>query len=191
MLQIIATTFLPTDDGRFRVTAFRDSDGGMDQIALSTERIGPGALVRVHSECLTGDALGSLRCDCGAQLQESRRRILQSGNGILLYIRGHEGRGIGLGNKLMAYALQDSGMDTVEANMHLGMPVDARDYKIVADMLVLLGIKEINILTNNPNKIDQLERAGITILSRQPIKVGETGYNRGYLEAKAAKMKHL
>lgn len=147
-------------------------------------------LTRIHSECLTGDALFSLRCDCGFQLQAALQQIAKTGNGVLLYHR-QEGRNIGLLNKIRAYALQDEGLDTVEANHQLGFAADERDFTICADMLKLLNIDQIKLLTNNPEKIRVLEQAGIKIVERIPLEVGENPNNEHYLETKAQKMGHI
>ena len=150
----------------------------------------PDALVRVHSECLTGDVFSSQRCDCGEQLRRALRLISENGNGVFLYMR-QEGRGIGLANKLRAYSLQDAGSDTVEANNELGYPADLRDYGIGAQILVDLGIKEIRLLTNNPRKVIGLEGYGLKIAERVPLEIEPNNINRRYLETKRDKMHHL
>ena len=150
-----------------------------------------GVLVRVHSECLTGDTFGSLRCDCGVQLQAAIRRVGEAGAGVVLYLRGHEGRGIGLGHKLAAYALQDQGRDTVEANEDLGLPVDARDYGVGAQILVDLGVTTMRLMTNNPKKRAGIEGYGLTIVETVPLQAATTNENRSYLETKARKLGHL
>jgi 3,4-dihydroxy 2-butanone 4-phosphate synthase/GTP cyclohydrolase II len=150
-----------------------------------------GVLVRVHSECLTGDVFGSLRCDCGLQLRDAMRKIAAEGAGVVLYFRGHEGRGIGLMHKLQAYALQEHGRDTVEANLDLGFPADARDYGIGAQILVDLGVTSMRLLTNNPAKRAGLEGYGLSIIERVPLQTTPTPENRDYLAAKVAKMGHL
>ena len=146
--------------------------------------------MRVHSECLTGDALFSLRCDCGFQLRAALQAIAREGCGALLYLR-QEGRGIGLGNKIRAYALQDRGADTVEANHQLGFPADAREYGLAVDLLLELGLRRIRLMTNNPHKIDALVREGVEIVERVDIEYGRNPYNEVYLDTKAAKMGHL
>jgi 3,4-dihydroxy 2-butanone 4-phosphate synthase/GTP cyclohydrolase II len=148
-------------------------------------------LVRVHSECFTGDVLGSIRCDCGLQLAEAMRRIDQEGEGIIVYIRGHEGRGIGLRHKLEAYALQDGGLDTVEANVELGFSPDARDYGVGAQILVDLGVSTMRLLTNNPTKRAGLEGHGLTIVERVPLESEPTSENLQYLQTKREKLGHI
>ncbi len=191
-VRMVAEARLPTEFGDFRVAGFRVENGGGEQVALVmgdvAERTPP--LVRVHSECLTGDALGSLRCDCQSQLREAQRRIAGEGRGVILYMRGHEGRGIGLMHKLAAYALQDDGRDTVEANVELGLPVDARDYGLAADMLRELGVHSARLLTNNPDKRVGLEGHGIDVVEQVPLQTAPTAVNRGYLAAKASKLGH-
>jgi len=147
-------------------------------------------LVRLHSECLTGDVFGSRRCDCGEQLEESMRLLCEQGRGILLYLR-QEGRGIGLANKISAYALQEEGLDTVQANLALGLPEDARDYRIAAEMLHDLGVHRAAVLTNNPAKIEGLRRHGIAVVERLPVQVEPNPFNLRYLRTKKEKMGHL
>jgi len=148
-------------------------------------------LVRVHSECLTGDVFGSLRCDCGPQLRAALRRVAEEGRGVVLYVRGHEGRGIGLMHKLQAYQLQDQGRDTVEANLELGLPADARDYGTGAQILVDLGIRTMRLLTNNPAKRAGLEGYGLAIVGREPLPVRPHPENVRYLRTKRDRMGHL
>ena len=187
----IATARFPTKYGVFRAHAFAGGDGH-EHLALVRLRLSQARapLVRIHSECITGEALGSLRCDCGAQLNESLRRIVQAGSGILIYLRGQEGRGIGLANKIRAYALQDADYDTVSANQALGLPADARDYGPAVAMLQGFGVRRVRLLTNNPSKVAALETAGILVEERVPLVVGVTSENTRYLRAKAAKLGH-
>jgi 3,4-dihydroxy 2-butanone 4-phosphate synthase/GTP cyclohydrolase II len=166
---------------------------GRTHVALVTGDIGDGAdvLTRVHSECLTGDVFGSLRCDCGEQLDRAMELIGKEGRGVILYIRGHEGRAIGITHKLRAYELQDRGRDTVEANIELGFPADQRDYGIGAQILYDLGVRSMRLLTNNPEKRAGLEGHGLTIRERIPLQTDPTPQNVGYLRAKREKLGHL
>ncbi|MDF7670017.1 GTP cyclohydrolase II [Orbaceae bacterium ESL0721] len=193
-LKRVAEAELPTKWGTFTMVGFEEIATGKDHVALvmgNQSSLGSQpVLTRIHSECLTGDALFSLRCDCGFQLEAALKQISQAGSGILLYHR-QEGRNIGLLNKIRAYALQDSGLDTVEANEQLGFAADERDFTICADMLELLGVKQIRLLTNNPEKVRVLTDSGIEIVERVPLEVGENPNNEHYLETKAAKMGHL
>jgi 3,4-dihydroxy 2-butanone 4-phosphate synthase / GTP cyclohydrolase II len=148
-------------------------------------------LVRVHSECITGDVFGSRRCDCGAQLHEAMKRVAEAGVGVVVYLRGHEGRGIGLANKLDAYRLQDFGLDTVDANVRLGLPVDSREYGIGAQILVDLGVTTMRLMTNNPTKRGGLEGFGLEIVERVPILTEPTAENIRYLQTKRDRMGHL
>ena len=194
----VATAKLPSafgEPGDFTVHAFRNPADGIEHLALvhtqdGAAMPGPHALVRVHSECVTGDALGSLRCDCGPQLRTALRRIAQSGSGVLVYLRGHEGRGIGLANKIRAYALQDRGLDTVEANTHLGFAPDGRDYAVAADILAALGVETLELMTNNPAKTEALRRHGLRVSARVPIEMSPNPHNADYLAAKRRKMGH-
>ena len=182
---------LPTMHGEFRIRVFHDASTGFDHVALTLgEMNGPDpVLVRMHSECLTGDAFSSARCDCGPQLDAALKTIQEHGWGCLLYLR-QEGRGIGLHAKIQAYNLQDQGADTLDANLMLGHPADARDYSIAADMLRAVGIDDVCLLTNNPDKVAALQDLGITVSHRMPLIVGIGEENRSYLETKATRMGH-
>jgi GTP cyclohydrolase II len=173
------------------IAAFEEPNG-KDHLALTIGNISEqnAVMCRVHSECLTGDALYSLRCDCGPQLQAALQMLAQNKSGILLYLR-QEGRGIGLVNKIRAYALQDQGHDTVEANELLGFPADLREYNICLDILEHFKISQVNLLTNNPKKVIALEEVGINVIKRMPIHEGENERNKSYLETKRDKMGHL
>jgi 3,4-dihydroxy 2-butanone 4-phosphate synthase/GTP cyclohydrolase II len=177
-------------DAELQVRAFRSTVDGSEHLALIKGEISNPVLVRIHSECLTGDALGSLRCDCGAQLQTAIRKISDSSSGVLVYLRGHEGRGIGLANKIRAYALQDEGHDTVEANAVLGFEPDVRDYGIAAQILRNLGVRELNLLSNNPRKAESLERYGLTVVEQRSLKVRPSRHNARYLATKRDKLGH-
>lgn len=193
MIDFIAVADLPTIHSTtpFRAHSFRSRVDGTEHLALVTPGKATSApLVRMHSECLTGDAFGSLRCDCGPQLQESLRRLAASPGGILLYLRGQEGRGIGLANKMRAYALQDQGMDTVEANRALGLPDDARDYAEAAQMLRALGAAQVRLLSNNPDKVTSLRRYGIEVAAVEPLVIAANPFNAHYLDTKARKFGH-
>lgn len=186
-----ADAVLPTAFGDFRIRAFRDPGDGKEHAVLYVGDLSEGSpLVRVHSECLTGDAFHSLRCDCGPQLHASMKAIQERGHGAIAYMR-QEGRGIGLYSKMQAYALQDTGMDTLDANLALGLPADARKYDFAAEMLYSMGIQSIELVTNNPDKRDQLTQYGIKISNRVPIIVGQCAENRNYMETKGARMGHI
>jgi len=186
-----AETAMPTAYGDFRMVAYENILDSELHLALTIgEPNEAPPLVRLHSECLTGDALGSQRCDCGMQLAEAQRRIAAEGRGVIVYLR-QEGRGIGLLNKLRAYSLQDGGMDTVEANHQLGFPADTRDYGVAAQILHDLGLSRVRLLTNNPDKIAGLERNGITVIERVPLVIPPTKANSHYLETKREKLGHL
>ena len=191
LIRKVSDVSLPTDYGFFRVIGYESVLDGQCHLALvAGDPAAPDALVRVHSECLTGDVFSSQRCDCGEQLRRALRLISLRGNGVLLYMR-QEGRGIGLANKLRAYALQDAGSDTVEANHELGYPADLRDYGIGAQILVDLGIREMRLLTNNPRKVIGLEGYGLKIIERVPLEIEPNSINRRYLETKRDKLHHL
>ncbi len=182
-------TTVPTSHGPFRVRAYRDRSTGADHVAWISGEPRNGSLVRVHSECLTGEAFGSLKCECGPQLQAALDTVQEQG-GIVIYLRGHEGRGIGLINKLKAYKLQEEGLDTFEANIALGLPADARDYGAAHGILKDLGISSVRLLSNNPEKARQLRERGVTVTEQVPLVVGVGEFNQGYLDAKRDRMGH-
>lgn len=191
-VEFIAQSKLPTPWGVFTMVGFEDTVTGKEHVALICGDVSSGepVLARMHSECLTGDALFSLRCDCGFQLQEALRRISEEGRGVLFYLR-QEGRGIGLLNKIKAYNLQDQGADTVEANEKLGFAADMRDYSICLPMLKHLGINSVKLMTNNPRKVKALEAAGVTVAERVPLQVGKNRHNENYLQTKMGKLGHM
>jgi len=191
-IELVAQAALPTRHGRFTIYGFKGRSPLDEAIALVRGKLNGKAapLVRVHSQCLTGDVLASLRCDCRAQLELSLRKIAQAGSGILLYLP-QEGRGIGLMNKLRAYELQDGGMDTVQANETLGFAADARDYDFSARILKKLGATKIRLLSNNPEKVRQLEDFGIRVVQRVPCQPRISKISRAYLQTKKSKMGHL
>jgi len=191
-VRLVARAALPTRYGRFTIYGFKGRGPKEEAIALVCGKLNgkTAPLVRVHSQCLTGDVLASLRCDCRAQLELSLRKIGQSGSGILLYLP-QEGRGIGLMNKLRAYQLQDGGMDTVEANESLGFEADARDYDFSAQILKTLGAKKIRLLSNNPEKVRQLEQSGIRVVQRVACQPRVSKISRAYLQTKKSKMGHI
>ncbi|MBT0586833.1 GTP cyclohydrolase II [Alteromonas oceanisediminis] len=189
--EYISAAKLPTRFGEFRIHGFVEHSG-QEHVALSYGDWQPddNVLMRVHSECLTGDALFSTRCDCGFQLEKALQNIVEHGKGVLLYLR-QEGRGIGLLNKIKAYQLQDTGMDTVEANLHLGFDADLREYSICGFMLETLNVKNVVLMTNNPRKAAALSDLGINIVERKPIDHGMTDDNKHYLRTKTEKLGHL
>jgi 3,4-dihydroxy 2-butanone 4-phosphate synthase/GTP cyclohydrolase II len=186
----VASSRLPTIYGEFDITAYHDLEG-KEHLVIRNGPIGTDPVpVRLHSECLTGDVLGSVRCDCREQLHATLQYIARAGRGVLVYLR-QEGRGIGLANKVRAYALQDQGMDTVEANLHLGFPADGRSYGIAAAMLLDQGIAAVRLMTNNPRKVTGLEAYGINVAERIPHEIPARSENQYYLKTKAAKLGHL
>ena len=188
----IASSKLPTKHGDFLIHAFEESDSGQEHIALSMGNVADGTpvLIRVHSECLTGDGFGSLRCDCGPQLEAAMQKVAQEKRGVILYLR-QEGRGIGLVNKVRAYALQDQGADTVEANEQLGFAPDLREYGMCEVMLKHLGIGQVRLMTNNPLKVAALQQHGIKVVERVPLMTERNPHNDQYLDTKEEKMGHL
>jgi GTP cyclohydrolase II len=191
-VSLVASAKLPTRFGAFAIHVFVDAASGKEHLALvygqpdTTQPV----LCRVHSECLTGDALFSLRCDCGSQLSEAMRRVAEQGSGVILYLR-QEGRNIGLGNKIRAYDLQDRGADTVEANLELGFEPDARDYGMCREMFAHFSIGKVRLMTNNPNKVAALQALGIEVVERLPLITGETSHNQSYLATKRDKLGHI
>jgi 3,4-dihydroxy 2-butanone 4-phosphate synthase/GTP cyclohydrolase II len=183
-------TTIPTRHGEFRFRAYRDRMTGADHLAIISGDPSNGTLLRVHSECLTGEVFGSLKCECGPQLDSALEQI-QSEGGVVIYMRGHEGRGIGLINKLKAYRLQEEGLDTLDANIALGFPADGRDYSAAVAILEDLGISEVRAITNNPEKLRQLRERGITVTEQVPLVVGVGSFNESYLEAKRDRMGHI
>lgn len=195
LVELTGEAEMPTRHGEFRAFGFRSMLTGLEHVALvlgePARQSALGALVRVHSECLTGDAFGSLRCDCGAQLDAAQAQIAAEGSGVLIYVRGHEGRGIGLGAKLRAYQLQDEGLDTVEANERLGYPADARRYGIAAHILRALGVTKLRLITNNRDKCVGLAEAGLHVEQRLPAATTPTPHNMRYLITKQRKLGHV
>jgi GTP cyclohydrolase II len=191
-IEFISKSKLPTAFGDFEIIAFQDQSTGEEHIALvkGINTISQPVLVRIHSECLTGDAFASLKCDCGPQLHSTMKMINEAGQGIILYLR-QEGRGIGLTNKIRAYALQDQGHDTLDANLLLNLPADARKYDMCAIMLGYLKIQNVKLITNNPFKIKSLTDFGINVVERIPLKVGLNIFNKDYLETKQKRMSHM
>ena len=191
-MELVVSSKLPTPWGEFAIHGFNEESTGKEHVALTMGHIGSGepVLARIHSECLTGDALFSMRCDCGAQLESALEAIAKEGCGILMYLR-QEGRGIGLLNKLKAYELQDSGADTVEANEQLGFDADQREYGICKTMLESLGISQVRLMTNNPRKVKALEQCGIPVVERVSIQEGRNPHNDKYLDTKAEKLGHM
>src|SRR5690242_12623654 len=193
---------LPTVYGDFQAVGFLDHDRGEEQVALVYGEVGDlsksgegatkeGVLTRLHSECLTGDAFGSAHCECGDQLAAALRAIVAEGRGVLVYLRGHEGRGIGLLAKLQAMKLQSEGLDTVEANVALGLPVDARDYRVAADILHDLGVRSVRLLSNNPRKRESLQRNGIKVAEQVPLLIPPCPQNITYLRTKRERLDHF
>jgi 3,4-dihydroxy 2-butanone 4-phosphate synthase / GTP cyclohydrolase II len=193
LVEQVSEARLPTAHGDFVCRAWRSRLDGIEHIALTRGEIGSAdaVLVRVHSECLTGDVFGSRRCDCGAQLDDALRAIDAEGRGVVVYLRGQEGRGIGLAHKLAAYNLQDRGHDTVDANRVLGLPVDNREYGVGAQILIDLGVRRMRLMTNNPAKYEGLSGYGLEIVERVPLPPRPTRENLGYLQTKRRRMGHV
>ncbi len=193
-IEFVAHSKLPTAHGDFIISAFQDPLTKEEHIALSVGLVDnpsdQATLVRIHSECLTGDAFSSLKCDCGPQLNSTMQMIQAAGRGVILYLR-QEGRGIGLTNKIRAYALQDQGHDTVDANLLLNLAADARSYEMCPIMLEQLGVKNIQLITNNPLKIQALQELGLHVVERVPLVVGKNRFNEDYLKTKRERMAHL
>lgn len=188
----MASARVPVEHGEFQLHLYRNNQDGLDHMAfvLGDLQGQAGVLTRIHSECFTGDVLGSLRCDCGPQLHESLAMIARRGSGVVLYMR-QEGRGIGLLEKLRAYNLQDEGFDTVDANLRLGHPADARDYSTAALILQHLGVASVDLITNNPDKLDSLQQLGMKVDQRIPLVVEITPESRNYIQTKILRMQHL
>ena len=193
LVRRIAEASLPTEHGQFQVYVFESVLDGEQHLAMVYGDIDSirDVLVRVHSECLTGDVFGSLRCDCGPQLETALAKVAAEGAGVVVYLRGHEGRGIGLGHKIRAYALQEDGRDTVDANLELGLPVDSREYGIGAQILVDLGVTDMRLMTNNPSKYGGLEGFGLNIVERVPLESSPTAFNIDYLRTKRERLGHM
>jgi 3,4-dihydroxy 2-butanone 4-phosphate synthase / GTP cyclohydrolase II len=195
-VELVASSWMPTTAGTFRALAYRSRRDGTEHLALvagdvaAAGRSEAGALVRVHSECLTGDIIGSLRCDCGGQLQQAMHAVAESGAGVIVYLRGHEGRGVGLAHKIRAYAFQEGGLDTVEANLVQGLPSDARSYDAAAAVLADLGVKRVRLITNNPVKPLELARLGVAVVTRVALPALPTPENVRYLRTKRDRMGH-
>ena len=193
LVEFISSAPVPTEWGIFTCHAYRNTVDGIEHLAFTQGDISaPGSvLTRVHSECLTGDVFGSRRCDCGPQLAAAMQKISEEGRGVVVYLRGHEGRGIGIGHKIRAYSLQDEGLDTVDANIELGLPVDSREYGIGAQILADLGASELRLMTNNPAKYGGLEGYGLAVVERVSIAIASTPENEKYLRTKKERMGHL
>lgn len=192
LVERVVEARIPTEHGTFTAVGFRSLIDDRQHVALVMGDLGDGerVLTRVHSECLTGDVFGSLRCDCGDQLDLALARVAAEGRGVVLYIRGHEGRGIGLLHKLAAYRLQDEGLDTVDANVNLGLPVDSRDYGVGAQILYDLGVRSMRLMTNNPTKRAGIEGYGLSIVEQVPLSIEANEENRDYLRTKASRLGH-
>ncbi|CAM3906306.1 MULTISPECIES: GTP cyclohydrolase II [Shewanella] len=191
-IKYVATSKLPTPWGVFAMHGFEDTETGKEHVALTFGELDASQpmLGRIHSECLTGDALFSLRCDCGFQLQTAMQNIAEAGQGFILYLR-QEGRGIGLLNKIRAYELQDQGANTVEANERLGFAADMRKYDMIKPMLEKIGVQQVKLMTNNPRKVKAMKELGIAVIERVPLQVGKNRYNEAYLKTKSTELGHM
>ncbi|WP_290901844.1 GTP cyclohydrolase II [Aquabacterium sp.] len=189
LVEFLAEARVPTEHGSFTMKLFREKATGLEHVAMVMGDVRGSALVRVHSECMTGDVFGSLRCDCGPQLHFAMNEIGKRGSGVVVYLR-QEGRGIGLANKLRAYQLQDQGMDTVEANQHLGFAADLRKFDAAVEILSALGISSVKLMTNNPRKVDTLREHGVAVEERVPVRSDVQPENERYLDTKARKLGH-
>lgn len=191
-VSFIESSRLPTKWGEFHIHGFEDTESNKEHVVLTMGDVSDGqpALVRVHSECLTGDGLFSMRCDCGTQLEVALEAIAREGRGALFYLR-QEGRGIGLLNKIKAYKLQDAGADTVEANERLGFGADMRDYSILVPMIEHLGVREVRLMTNNPRKVEALNEMGVSVVERIALHTGSNPHNEKYLQTKVGKLGHM
>lgn len=189
-IKTLAKAKLPTPWAEFSITAFEDTTNGEEHLAISLGNLDNDPLLRIHSQCLTGDALFSLRCDCGSQLEMALKKIASEEAGLIIYM-AQEGRGIGLGNKIKAYELQDEGMNTVEANESLGFEADERNYSICGEILSSMNISSVRLMTNNPSKIEGLIDSGIDVVDRVSIEVDASEHNKDYLDVKADRMGHL
>jgi 3,4-dihydroxy 2-butanone 4-phosphate synthase/GTP cyclohydrolase II len=193
LVERMGEAIVPTEFGAFNCVAYRSTIDGVEHLAFVKGDISQEeqVLVRVHSECLTGDVFGSRRCDCGPQLAAAMAMVDKAGAGVIVYLRGHEGRGIGIGHKIRAYSLQDQGLDTVDANVELGLPVDSREYGIGAQILADLGVRKLRLMTNNPAKYGGLGGYGLSVVERVPINTIPTPENEAYLRTKRERMGHL
>jgi GTP cyclohydrolase II len=192
VVERMVETRLPTAYGEFRAVGYLDPRWAQEQVALVYGEVADTVpLTRLHSECLTGDVFASTRCDCGDQLAAAMHNVVSAGAGVIIYLKGHEGRGIGLLAKLAAMRLQEDGMDTVEANLALGLPVDARDYDVAAQILRDLGVSAVRLLSNNPEKLDSLRRNGIRVVERVPLLIAPNDDNLPYLRTKRERLDHL
>ena len=191
LIERVGDARLPTRHGEFRAVSYRAGDGHEHLALVAGDPSGLDALTRLHSECLTGDALGSLKCDCGDQLAHALGAIGEAGRGVVVYLRGHEGRGIGLANKIRAYELQDAGLDTVDANTAQHLPVDARQYDVAAAILADLGVASIRLMSNNPSKAAGLVEHGVAVSALVPIHVASTEESRAYVDTKVSRLGHL